>query len=130
MTETITAAEWRSRKRTREKKYRNKITFVGDARFDSQAEARRYVALREREARGEIRNLRRQVPFELAKSVRLAGDTKAKPAMKIIIDFVYFEGNSTVLEDVKSPATASTAIWRAKLHLLKSIYGHDVRVVR
>jgi NADPH-dependent ferric siderophore reductase len=130
MSETITAAEYRSRKRTWQRKYRNKPVVVDGVRHDSKREAARWAELQRLEQLGTIHRLRRQVPFELAKSVHLEGEKRAKPAIRYVADFVYFEGNVTVVEDVKSPVTAKTALFRCKRHLLKALYELDVRIVR
>jgi hypothetical protein len=111
-------------------KYGNRAVVVDGVRFDSQREAKRWAELQRLEQLGTIHRLRRQVPFVLAKSVHFEGEKRAKPALRAIIDFVYFEGNQTVAEDVKSPVTAKTAAWRIKRHLIKSIYSLDVRIVK
>lgn len=76
--------------------------------FDSRAEANRYASLRIREKRGEITNLRRQVPFDLLACDTSTGKILAKRVGKYISDFVYevlpFEDKSDgylVIEDVK-----------------------------
>ena len=46
-------------------KYHAKPTYVGDIRFDSKKEAKRWQELVLLERAGEIKNLRRQVEFEL-----------------------------------------------------------------
>lgn len=130
-----TAGPWRplvpvkeaARKRP---KYRNRKVVVDGVKFDSQREAARWAELQRLERLGTIHRLRRQVPYVLANSVQFEGEKRAKPALRVVIDFVYFEGNRTVAEDVKSPVTAKTAAWRIKRHLLKSIYSLDVTVVK
>lgn len=139
MTETITinrrsfpvvsstAAERAAKKPS---KYRNQKAVVGCIIFDSRAEARRYGVLIDREKRGEISNLVRQPFYALAPAVRLLGEKRQKPALTYRADFAYTEGNARVVEDVKSDATAKTAAFRIKLHLMKSVHGIDVRVVK
>ena len=47
----------------RRNKYHNHVTHVDGFRFASKAEARRYCQLKDMETRGEIEDLRLQVPF-------------------------------------------------------------------
>src|SRR5262245_17892773 len=91
-------------------KYGNHRTKVGDIVFDSRREARRHVELQWQVKAGEIRELRRQVPFELAPAVKLAGERRTKPAIRYVADFVYEECDTgrLIVEDVKSSATART----------------------
>jgi hypothetical protein len=124
----MTAAEFRATAK-KPTKYRNRKVVVGGLTFDSQAEARRWETLCGWEQSGQITGLERQRAFVLAPGVRLAGEKRAKPALRIIVDFYYEEDGRRVVEDVKSPVTAKTAAWRIKKHLLKSLYGLDVREV-
>ena len=76
-------------------KYRSKIFRVGDEKFDSLAEFKRYNDLVARQLAGEIKNLRRQVSFPLAiegrpvliRSPRYKNGRQAK----YTADFVYEE---------------------------------------
>lgn len=109
-------------------KYRNQKTRVGDLVFDSKREAARWGELRLLERAGRIVDLRMQVPFELAPAVKFAGEKRAKPAMKLIVDFAYRdEFGERVLEDVKGVVTTAFQI---KRHLLKARYGLDVRIIK
>lgn len=126
----ISSAEYRSLRNKRKAKYRNVPVVVDGVRFDSKREAARWAELQRLERLGTISTLRRQVPFVLAKSVHLEGEKRAKPAIRAVIDFVYFQDNATILEDVKSSITAATGVWRLKKHLIKALYGHDVREIR
>lgn len=126
----MSAAEYRATAKPKKSKYRNKPVVVDGVRIDSKREARRYAELQALERAGRIQDLRRQWSFELAPSVRFEDEKKAKPALRVIVDFYYYEKGSRVVEDVKSPATAKTAAWRIKRHLLKSIHGLDVRIVK
>lgn len=109
-------------------KYQNKKTTVDGIEFDSKAEASRWCALRLLEKAGAISDLKRQVPFELVPSVKLAGARSAKPAIKYVADFTYIERGALVVEDTKSPATAKLADFRMKQHLLKHVHGIDLRL--
>lgn len=49
----------------KQSKYRNQRCVVGDEKFDSKREAEFWIALKAREAAGEIRDLKRQVAWAL-----------------------------------------------------------------
>lgn len=56
---------------------------------DSKAEARCYGELQALERMGLISNLRRQVPIELVPGVKLWGAARARPAIRLVVDFCY-----------------------------------------
>jgi len=96
------------------RKYRNVRVEVDGLRFDSQAEANVWLQLRDRECRKEIYGLRRQVAFPLKTPVQLKdGHTIVAIVADYCADFVYFEGGTRHIVDVKRPAT-QTAIYRLK----------------
>lgn len=109
-------------------KYGNRTTVVDGIKFDSKKEAARYRVLKDDEAAGRIRNLVIQPVFVLAPSVVLKG--KKKPSLRYYADFSYEAGNGedwvNIVEDVKSAATKTNALYRAKLHLMKSVHDIDV----
>lgn len=110
-------------------KYKNvKTTFAG-LKFDSQREARRYGELLILERMGTIRGLERQVAYELAPSVKYEGATRAKPALKYICDFAYWEGDKHVIEDVKSNFTKDLSSFKIKRHIMKALLGMDITIV-
>jgi len=110
-------------------KYGNKPTVIDGARFDSQAEAKRWDELRLLEKAGEISQLRRQPTFKLARSVKFSDEKRAKPALRYVGDFYYVQRSGPVVEDFKSPATVKTAAFRIKRHLMLAIFGIEVRIV-
>lgn len=86
-------------------KYGNKKVNVGGETFDSRLEARRFQILRLLERAGEIRDLRRQVPFELIPAYT-KGRRKVRPAV-YVADFVYTDKHGrTHVEDTKGYKTA------------------------
>jgi hypothetical protein len=109
------------------RKYRNNPTVLDGVKFDSKAEARRYAELQLLLRAGQIRNLRRQVRFELLPSVRLHGAQRATPALTYVCDFAYEEGGREVIEDVKGAVTKE---YRIKRHLMKALLGLDIRELR
>lgn len=94
------------------RKYRNAVVEINGIRFDSKAEAEYWLKLRDREARGEIHSLQRQVAFALRCPVETAHDLIAVAA-HYIADFTYYEGGHRHVVDVKRSAT-QTAVYRLK----------------
>ena len=85
------------------RKYHNTKVYVNGIKFDSKLEAGRYRELLLLEQAGQIRNLRRQVEFELQPSFKKNGKTIRK--ISYIADFVYEEAGKTIVEDSKGMAT-------------------------
>ena len=111
-------------------KYGAKRTKVGDLTFDSAREAKRWAELLLLQRAGKISQLERQVVYVLAPSVKLHGEARFKPALRYVADFRYYvpETGETIVEDVKSPATAKESAFRIKLHLMKSVHSINVRL--
>lgn len=101
-------------------KYRNKKTVVDGIKFDSKAEAARYVELKGMEDGGYIAELRRQVPFLLVPKY------PGQRAVKYIADFVYKQDGQQVVEDVKRVRTATYII---KKKLMWHVHGIRVQEV-
>lgn len=106
-------------------KYRNKPRVVNGLRIDSGREAKRWEHLCFLEQDGQITQLERQVKFILAPSVKIAGEKRARPALRFTADFRYVERGQTIVEDAKG--FADTA-FRIRQHLMKSVHGIDVRL--
>lgn len=98
-------------------------------KFDSVKEYKRYIELTARMQRGEISELQCQVKFELAPKVKIAGEKRAKPALRYFADFTYIENGVQVVEDVKSVVTRKLASYRNKKHLMKTVHDIDIREV-
>ena len=109
----------------RRQKYANQKVDIGGIQFDSKAEARYWTLLQARLKAGEIRDLRRQVVFELAPSVVIGG--RKRPPLRYIADFVWEEGGRTVVADVKG---AVPDAYRIKRHLLKAVHNIDILEIR
>lgn len=91
-------------KRPRTAKYRNKKTERDGIVFDSKREAERYAELKLLERSGQIHDLALQPSFTLVDSRRNALG-KIERAVVYIADFMYFEGDSRVVEDAKGVRT-------------------------
>lgn len=109
------------------RKYRNVRVTVGAETFDSKAEARRWQELCLLEKAGRITALIRQPAFELAPSVRFDGAKRATPALRYCADFLYYEGERQVIEDVKG---MQTAVFKVKRHLMLSVHGIEIRLTK
>lgn len=104
----------------RKHKYGNRKTEVDGIRFDSAKEAGRYKELLLRQRAGEIRDLVLQPLYPLIVNGVLIAHYKG--------DFRYVDvgTGSTIVEDVKSVATARDKAYRLKWKLVKALYGITV----
>lgn len=100
------------------------VVFQG-IKFASKQEARRYFELSLLQNSGHIKNLRLQVSFDIAPPCVLDG--KKKPARRYVADFVYQEGDKTVVEDTKG--YKQERMFLLKRHLMMTVHGIEVRVV-
>lgn len=105
-------------------KYANKPTIIGTEKYRSKREARRHQALLLLQRAGKIADLQREVPFELAPKVKIEGEPRARPALRYVADFVYFEAGQLVVEDAKG---MPTPVYRLKKHLMQTVHGISVR---
>lgn len=110
-------------------KYRNEKVEVAGIKHDSMKEARRWGELRLLERAGDITELRRQVSFELAPAVHLAGEKRKKPALRYVADFTYMRAGQLVVEDAKSAPTRKLPAYRIKRHLMKTVLNLDIMEV-
>ncbi len=110
-------------------KYGNKKTIANGKVFASGLEARRYTELELMQQAGEIRNLQRQVPFDIV--------VNGQHVCTYIADAVYeldsvpgFEDSwILVVEDTKSPPTRKKPEYRLKAKLMKAVHGIEIREV-
>lgn len=109
-------------------KYRNKKTEINGAKFDSKAEAARWVQLKRMEEAGLITKLRRQVPFELAPAVKIPGKRRMSPPIRYFADFVYEQDDKQIIEDVKGQDKVTEG-FRIKRHLM-ALAGYKIVEVR
>ena len=98
-------------------KYNNVKTKIGDVTFDSKKEAAKYNELKLLEKSGVIKNLQRQVRFEIVPK------QPNERAAYYVADFVYetSEGKK-ICEDVKSAITRQNPVYVLKRKLFKNIY--------
>ena len=101
-------------------KYRAERTTVGDMKFDSKKEARRFMELTLMEKAKAIQDLKTQVAFPLIPK------SKYGKEIKYVADFTYYEDGKLVVEDTKSPVTR-TPLYRLKKRLLAEKYGIEIK---
>src|SRR5688572_4528080 len=105
-------------------KYHAKKTEIDGIVFDSQKEARRWGELALLRRAHEIKDLERQVKFELG--------INGVKVCDYFCDFHYYERGPgsdwrLVVEDVKSEVTRKLAVYRIKKKLMRAIHGIDIR---
>lgn len=99
-------------------KYHNKRIIVNGVKFDSKREAQRWATLLLLEKAGQIKDLQRQVPFELIPKQTDEDGNMLERKCTYIADFVYYEDGRMVVEDAKGCKTPEYKI-KKKLMLLK-----------
>jgi hypothetical protein len=97
-------------------KFNAKKTEVDGITFDSREEARRFTVLKESERCGEIHELTLQPSWVLQTGFRFCG--KAVRPITYKADFMYRDGDTMVIEDVKGHRTPA---YRIKAKLLKRL---------
>ena len=104
-------------------KYHNrKIVREGET-YDSVKEYRRAKELELLEKSGVIKDLKRQVRFEIIPSQRGDDGKVVERAVTYVADFVYFEDGKLVVEDTKGFRTKDYIIKRKLM-----LYMHGVRI--
>lgn len=104
------------------KKYRNSRVVFNGVTFDSIKERDRYIVLLERLARGVISGLSVHHPIKALYN--------GEELFTYEADFVYFSNGVQVVEDVKSEATESLALFRLKKKILRIVNGIDIQVIK
>lgn len=109
-------------------KYNAKKTVVDGITFDSQKEAKRWSDLIFLEKAGLIECLERQYKIELVKGVKLHGETRTRPAIRLVVDFRYYDNELDYwrYEDAKG---FETPISRMKRHIALALHNINVEVV-
>lgn len=105
-------------------KFNAKKTVVDGIKFDSKAEARRYMVLKDMEKRGEIAGLVLQPEFELQPRYKSPADGHIVRPIKYRADFIYTAKGETVVEDVKG---RKTPVYELKKKLFEYKYGMPIK---
>lgn len=113
------------------RKYHNRKVRVDGIKFDSVREAKRWQELKLMERAGEIRDLQRQVEYELLPTQKLrdwkTGKKKTERAIKYIADFVYRDAaGDLVVEDTKGMKTRDYIMKRKMMLWFYCIQIHEV----
>lgn len=87
----------------KQNKYKNKKVEYDGIKFDSIKEKNRYIGLKQMEKLGIIKDLQRQVKYELQPSFKFNGKTIR--SINYIADFVYIQDGIEIIEDVKGIRT-------------------------
>lgn len=93
--------------------------------YDSEKERHRHAELLLLEKAGEIRDLKRQVKFELIPSQMYNGKVVERP-VRYIADFTYIENDFIVVEDVKGMRTKEYILKRKMMLYLNGIRIREV----
>lgn len=118
----MSAAQYRAQygKKAQQNKYNAKKTVINGIVFDSKKEANGYKNLEHLEKAGVIKNLRRQVRFELIPK------QKDERAVFYVADYVYERDGQTVVADCKSAMTKKLPAYIIKRKLFKFRYPEYV----
>ena len=114
----------------RANKYHAVKATVDGIEFDSKKEAARYCQLCDLEHKGFIKNLERQVRYEITPKMDIEG-VKFR-ASYYIVDFKYVDTKTgqTILEDVKGYHQGKAYdIWKLKAKIMAFRYGLVVREI-
>lgn len=99
------------------RKYRNEPVVVDGVRFDSQAEAKRWLELRGLEKQGLISHLERQPKFKFViNGQKVVSRSERYPNGRQVSwkgDFAYFDGKNRIVEDVKGFRTKEFILKKA-----------------
>lgn len=105
-----------------------KMIFRGET-FDSKKEMERYIELLAMEQRGEIKNLARQVRYEVIPR-QVKSDGKVERAVFYIADMTYQANGETVVEDVKGyKHSQAYNVFSIKRKLMLLRYGIEIKEV-
>lgn len=110
-------------------KYSNEKFEYKGMKFDSKAEFHYYLLLEDRQRKGEIRDLQRQVVFELQPAFR-DSEGRAIRAIKYIADFVYYDTDTGKrhIVDVKGSKAMETEVFKIKAKIM-AYQGNEIEEV-
>lgn len=109
-------------------KYSNEKIIVDGIEFDSKLEARRWQQLNLLQKAGNIKDLRRQIKFELQPSY--IKNDKVIQSINYVADFVYYDLNKRqfIIEDTKG---YKTEIYKLKKKILEYKYPElEIKEIR
>jgi hypothetical protein len=117
---SMSAAEYRA-KAPKPRKYRNEPVVIDGVRFDSKRESIRWHVLRLLERAGDIKDLKRQVRYQLT--------AHGLPICVYIADFSYIDAatRTPVTEDLKG---FETEVFKLKAKLFAAQFGREIKVTK
>lgn len=104
-------------------KYRNKKVTRNGITYDSQKEANRHAVLKMLERAGKIKDLKRQVKFDLLPVQRDVKGKVIERACGYVADFTYYENGVYIVEDTKGYRTPEYKLKRKMM-----LYFHGIRI--
>ena len=111
----------------KQNKYHNKRVEYDGMKFDSIKEKNYYMKLKLLEKYGIIKDIRRQVKYELQASYEING--KKVRSINYYADFTYIEGDKKHIVDVKSEATRKDKVYRLKKKMFEYKYNMEIEEV-
>ena len=105
-------------------KYNNRKVVVDGRKFDSKAEAERFIFLKKQEEEGLIENICCQERFLITEGYTDRTGKKHR-ARAYIADFTYVKDGEFIVEDVKSRATI-TEVYKLKKDIMQNKYGIEI----
>ncbi len=119
--ESWTLDQYKNYQEKGKRKYKNKKIIVDGMKFDSQLEANRWQELKILQKGGAIKDLRRQVRFELQPKYKKNG--KTIQSISYVADFVYysFTERKIIVEDTKGYLTE---VYKLKKKIFEYKYPH------
>ncbi len=111
---------------TKQNKYHNKKAFVGNILFDSKKECDYFYRLKLMEQVGMIKDIKRQVPFELVPTYKINGKTIRKMQYRADFTYITTEDNKLHVVDVKG---YRTEVYKLKKKLFEYKYNMEIEEI-
>jgi hypothetical protein len=110
-------------------KYHNKKVIYQGIKFDSKKERDWYIVLKTYEKNGKIKELKRQVAYELIPTYKINNKTIRKT--QYIADFAYITTNDNKLHivDIKGSKNTITEAFKIKKKLFEYRYGVEIEII-
>ena len=102
--------------------FAKKFTDENGVKWDSKREYSRYLELNGMEQNDIIKNLDRQISFELLPKHKCLLDEKTERAVNYTCDFIYIFNDTLYIEDVKSKYTRTDRDYILRRKMLKYFY--------
>lgn len=110
-------------------KFFSKKVEVDGIKFDSKKEGQVYLELKDKEKKGEIKDLILQKEFILQDNFKIGNKTRRKITYKADFVYVSTEDDKLHVVDVKSPYTAKDKVYRIKKKLFEKKYNMELEEI-